>query len=635
MFVHPLWGRGQETYGEDPVLSGVLAAALVRGLQTLRSGVPLSAASPKHFDAYTIEREPERLRIYETIPESQLASYYFPAFRAVVRAGCAMIMCSYNGINATWRGHFSSAPMCASPLLESALRTDFGFNGTVVTDSGAVDFMVERFHRFASKAEAAAAAIAAGADLESGSAYLELPDAVRRGLVSEAVLDRALERVLTTRIRLGLLDPASHDPWSDVPEAVANSEAHRALAFEAALGSLVLLRNPGGLLPLDVPARHRRVAVVGPAANDTLRQVGSYHGCHFDTFGALLPECGLRSPLQGVREALEPRGASVAFAAGCSQHGEGTEDEALLAEAERVARDSDVVLAFVGLRDCTYEPGEGCEGEDRDRDELTLPGRQAQLLARLYASGVPLVIVLSGGGPIAVAVDKMPTAAVLAAWYGGREGPDAVASVLAGARQPSGKLPVTFYNDLAQVAPPLGMDLRDAPGRTYRFLEPVPLWAFGYGLAYTRVEYSAASINGERQLASVAQDASAVQLCVALHNLGPFVQPCDETLMVFAAPPALPATAPLAPKLVLLAFTKVKALRLGERRRVCLDVSLDAAKLPPGDHESSALELLRGLYSLSIGGRKPGPIGKFEAPDSVPAPLLLGLRVVSAAASAV
>ena len=172
-----------------------------------------------------------------------------------------------------------------------------------------------------------------------------------------------------------------------------------------------------------------------------------------------------------------------------------------------------------------------------------MPGRQAQLLARLYATGVPLVVVLSGGGPLALEVDKIPNAAVLAAWYGGREGPDAVAAVLAGARQPSGKLPVTFYNGLAQVAPPLGMDLRDAPGRTYRYLEPVPLWAFGYGLAYTTVEYSDASLNSERRLATVTPDAKDVRLCVSLTNRGPFAQPCDETLMVFAAPPALPATA--------------------------------------------------------------------------------------------
>jgi beta-glucosidase len=456
LFRDPRWGRGQETWGEDPELTARFAVAFVRGLQGDDPTWLKLVATPKHFAAHS---GPEALRHSFDVRATQddLQHSYLPQFEAAVRdGGAASIMTAYTRLN---------GEPCSSNrwLLENVLRGRWGFDGVVVSDCGAIDDLVSGHRLVATPAEAAARAIAAGCDLECGGMYRHLPAAVGAGLVGESDIDRSAARVLTARFRLGVFDPPERVPYSDIPTSVVACAEHIALAREAARRSMVLLCN-NGVLPLRRD-RRVRVAVIGPNADEMAVLLGNYHGTpsrELTLLGALREEPSL----------------AVSHARGCDLVGD---DRSGFAEAVAAARGAEVAIAVLGLspRIEGEEAGIELAHGSGDRDSLDLPGVQAELLAALSATGTPVVLVLTGGS--CLSVDLGQVRAAVMAWYPGQEGGPALADLLLGRAQFTGRLPITFYHSVADLPP---FESYALEGRTHRFFRGTPLLRFAHGLSY-------------------------------------------------------------------------------------------------------------------------------------------------------
>jgi len=469
IFRDPRWGRGQETYGEDPHLTARMGVAFVRGLQGDDPTYLKTVATPKHF---AVHSGPEHVRhLFDVNPSQRdLWETYLPAFEACICEGkAASIMGAYNRLN--------GEPCCASPtLLQQTLREQWGFDGYVAADCGAV-YNIYKFHKVASTAaEASALSVNAGCDLDCGDTYKALSEAVVGGLIDVATIDQSLVRLFTARFQLGMFDPPEQVSYTQIPYDVNDAQAHRALALQAAHESLVLLKNEHSFLPL--PKTTRRIAVIGPNAHDPEALLGNYNGTPSHSV----------TPLDGLRAKTLPN-SELSYARGC---GIFNEDESNFAEAVTMAKNADVVIFVGGLSQAL----EGEEGQKEglpeglvsqgDRLRLDLPDIQERLLHALHATGTPIVLVLLNGSAVAVnwAADHLP--AILEAWYPGEEGGTAIADALFGDYNPGGRLPVTFYKAVGDLPP--FEDYR-MEGRTYRYFTGEPLYPFGHGLSYTRFEY--------------------------------------------------------------------------------------------------------------------------------------------------
>ena len=628
IFRDPRWGRGQETYGEDPYLTGRMAVAFVTGMQGNDPHYLKVVSTPKHYAVHS-GPEPERHTFDARVSEQDMVDTYLAAFRTSVVDGKAeSIMCVYNSVN--------GIPGCASAdLLEKRLREQWGFHGYVVSDCGAVND-IYRNHKFTpTLGEAAVAAVKAGTDLTCGTEYRTLPDEVKAGRITEAEIDRAVERLFVARFRLGMFDPAEQVPYSKISIAENDSAAHREVAREAERAAIVLLKNDDGLLPLAPSVR--KIAVVGPSADDPIAVMGNYNGIsskqvtplegierqfsdaqvqyalgatYTASTHALVPSTLLTPPdgkgrgilaeyfdnadLEGEAKLSrsEPRGyfdmgmedpaviaavgqegysvrwtatltpaatgeyelavrtgrwnrtataklflddKELTFAEGPSTQMTSTQAppwmrrrgvqarvqlesgrkyslrveyrqpgaggtiqllwlppaDATLAEAETLVKDSDVAIVFVGLS--SELEGEEMRGVDipgflgGDRTSLDLPESQETLVRAAVATGKPVVVVLTSGSAISANYAAEHATALLAAWYGGEEAGSAIADTLAGANNPAGRLPVTFYKGVDQLPPFTDYAMK---GHTYRYFGGEPLYPFGFGLSYSTFAYS-------------------------------------------------------------------------------------------------------------------------------------------------
>ncbi|MFC5215479.1 glycoside hydrolase family 3 N-terminal domain-containing protein [Streptomyces coerulescens] len=466
----PRWGRVEETIGEDPYLTGTIGTAYVRGLQS--AGV---IATLKHFAGYASSAGARNLAPVRA-GVREFADITLPPFEMALREGGARsVMAAYNETD--------GVPASADPgLLTELLREEWGFTGTVVADYFGIGFL-ETLHRVAgSPAQAAHLALAAGIDVELPTlkCYGEpLVEAVRAGEVPEELVDRAARRVLRQKCELGLLD----EDWT--PEATGSridldSPENRALARRVAEESVVLLDNPDGVLPLSPDAR---IAVVGPRATDALAMLGCYSfPSHVLTHHPEVP-MGMEIPtiLQSLRTELPD--AKVTFAEGCDVL---DPDTAGFEEAVARTSEADVCLAVLGDRAGLF--GRGTSGEGCDVTDLRLPGVQAALLDALVATGVPVVLVLLTGRPYALGRWDGRLAAVVQTFFPGEEGGPAVAGVLSGRVNPSGRLPVSVPREpggqpWTYLQPPLGL-----AGEVSN-LDPTPLYAFGHGGTYTEFSW--------------------------------------------------------------------------------------------------------------------------------------------------
>lgn len=481
IFRDPRWGRGQETYGEDPFLTGRMAVAFIQGLQGDDPKYVKAMACAKHF---AVHSGPEAMRhnFDAAPPERDFYEVYLPQFEAAVREGhVGAVMGAYNRLYGT--------PACASPLLLSnLLRAQWGFKGHVVADCGAI-YDIFMGHNYSPTLEAAsAAAIKAGCDLCCGVEYRALTDAVKDGLIKETELDTAVERFLEARFRLGLFDPPALVPYAKIPATNYDTAEHAKLSLRMARESIVLLKNDG-LLPLD-RAKIHKIGVFGINANYVGTLLGNYNGepSHPVTFA------------QGILEYLGTNNAQVYYLPGCplarrtDDTNQAAYDEAR-AKALDMAQNMDAIIYCGGIcsdleRESMGVPFEGFFFGDRTRIEL--PPIQTEFLKALQATGKPLVFVNCSGSAMAMPWEAEHLPAIVQAWYPGQEGGLALAEVLFGEVNPAGRLPVTFYRSTSDLP-----DFTDysMSNRTYRYFTGKPLFAFGHGLSYTQFKYGPAQLD--------------------------------------------------------------------------------------------------------------------------------------------
>ena len=462
IFRDPRWGRGHETYGEDPFLTSRLGVRFIRGLQGKGKYLKVAACS-KHF---AVHSGPESLRHeFDAIVNAKdMNETYLPAFKLTVQEGeVESVMGAYNRVN--------GEPACGSKtLLKDILREKWGFQGHVVSDCWAIRDFHENHKVTETAPESAALAMKNGCDLNCGNTYLHILEALQEGLVTEEDITTACERLFTTRFMLGLF--ADDCEYDQIPVTETDCEKHAALALEAAEKCMVLLENDG-ILPLDAE-RIRTIAVIGPNADSIHALEGNYNGTssRYVTF------------LAGLRSYCEKHGIRILYSLGCHLFKDRTSSLAQpddrLAEAAMYAEAADVTIACVGL-DAGLEGEEGDTGNEYfsgDKKDLLIPDSQRKLLSVLEKSARKLVTVIAAGSNLNVAQGN----AKVFAWYPGQAGGTALAELLFGDKNFSGHLPVTFYHDVNELP-----DFEDysIKNRTYRYFTGRPLYPFGHGLSYT------------------------------------------------------------------------------------------------------------------------------------------------------
>ena len=477
IFRDPRWGRGQETYGEDPYLTSRLGVAYVEGLQGDGEDVMKSAACAKHF---AVHSGPEAVRheFNATATKKDMAETYLPAFKACVQeAGVEAVMGAYNRTN--------GEPCCGSrTLIKEILRDQWGFKGHFVSDCWAIKDFHENHMVTHTPEESAALAIKNGCDINCGVTYLHLLKAYQEGLVTEEEITEAAVRAFTARYLLGLFDGSGYD---DIPYEKVECSEHLEVAQQMAREAVVLLKNDG-VLPLKVSAG-RTIGVIGPNANSREALVGNYHGTasRYVTI------------LEGIQDKVG-HNSRVLYSEGSHLFKDRVENLALandrIAEAVTVAKHSDVVVLCLGLNE-TLEGEQGDTGNSYaagDKPDLGLPQCQIDLMEAVLATGKPVIVCLMTGSAMDLNLAQEKAAAVLQLWYPGAGGGKAVADILFGECSPSGKLPVTFYRSLAGLP-----DFEDysMKGRTYRYMEEEALYPFGYGLTYGDVVVESASLSSK------------------------------------------------------------------------------------------------------------------------------------------
>ncbi|MGO9476373.1 MAG: glycoside hydrolase family 3 C-terminal domain-containing protein [Limisphaerales bacterium] len=571
IFRDPRWGRGQETYGEDPYLTGTIGVEFIKGIQGDDPNYMLAMACAKHYAVHS-GPEAERHSFDATPSERDLFETYLPQFERVVREGkVAGVMGAYNAVN--------GVPCCASTfLLDDLLRKQWGFEGYVVSDCDAIhDIWGRQQHHFVNTPEeAAAVAVKAGCNLCCGGDYNALVRAVQKGLITEKEIDQALYYTLWTRFRLGLFDPAGKVPYSKITINDNDTPEHRQVALEVARQSLVLLKNDG-ILPLN-RARIKRIAVIGPNGNSKSMLYGNYHGSASHPI----------SILNGIKQ-LAGTNIEVTFAQGCPittqtdrgiaawsrQDNETTRPlPELNAEALSHATNADLIIYVGGIT-----PAQ--EGEMFDRDSIELPEVQEKLVQALQATGKPLIMINCSGSAIALPWEDEHLPAILQAWYPGEEGGRAVGEVLFGDVNPSGHLPLTFYRATADL--PSFTDY-SMSNRTYRYFNGTPLFAFGHGLSYTKFDFKSGKLESKK-----IPVAGTAKVTFTLKNTGK--RDGDEVAQVYFrhVNSAVPQ-----PKLALCGFTRVH-LKHGESSQVTVEVPAQRLRywdtlkkqyvVEPGDYE--------------------------------------------------
>ena len=475
IFRDPRWGRGMETYGEDPYLTGRMGVAVVRGLQGPEDAPYLKThACAKHFAVHS-GPEADRHRFDARISERDLRETYLPAFKDLVTKGNVQeVMVAYN--------RFRGVPCGASDeLINKILRGEWGYKGLITSDCwGINDFYVKGRHEFVkTPEEAAAKAVRAGVDTECGSVYHHIPAAVRSGLLDEKDVDTCLKRLIEARIRLGEFDRLPL--WSELPESIVEGPRSRSLDRRMTRETLVLLKNDG-VLPLK---KGGKVALIGPNADDREMMWGNYNP---------VPNATIT-----LKDALEVRVDGLDYFKACEAVHPIDPVEEILARLEGF----DTVIFAGGI-------SSRLEGEEMhvsvpgfsagDRTDIELPQVQRDILAALHQAGKQVILVNFSGSAIGLVPETQSCNAILQAWYPGQEGGAAIAEVLLGDVNPSGKLPVTFYLGVDQLPPFEDYDMK---GHTYRFFTGEPLFPFGFGLSYTTFRYGKPRIQGDRLVVPV------------------------------------------------------------------------------------------------------------------------------------
>lgn len=578
IFRDPRWGRGQETWGEDPYLTGEMGSAFVRGLQGDHHRYLKAAACAKHF---AVHSGPEKDRhIFNAIPSLQdLFATYLPAFQKLVtEAKVEAIMGAYN--------RTLNEPCCASRfLLGEILRGEWGFEGHVVSDCGALSDIHKTHKATQGAIESAALALKAGCDIGCDTVYEKLLEGIQRGLVCEADIDKAIARTLLTRFKLGMFDPPEMVPYSSIPLSVVGCEEHRNLARLAAEQSIVLLKNQGSILPIG--EQIKSIFITGPGAANLDVLLGNYNGLS-DAYTSFL---------EGII-AQVPEGIKVEYRPGCQWVTPNTKE---VNWAVYEAGECDLTIACMGSAPMMEgEEGEAILSDDcGDRSDINLSAVQSDYIKRLASQGAKIILVLSGGSPIALGEIEKLVQAIVFVWYPGEVGGRALAKVLFGDYSPSGKLPITFPRSINQLPPFSDYSMRQ---RTYRYSNAEPLFPFGFGLGYTNFRYGNLRLDNQE-----VRKGQEILTNLTIRNIGEAFG--EEVVQVYIS--LLNASVPV-PKYNLVNFQRV-ALHPGEERSLHFAITPDMMSYY--DLQGKP-RLENSQIKIEIGGCSPGTRGrKLGAPS--------------------
>lgn len=587
IFRDPRWGRGQETYGEDPFLTGTLGAALVKGLQGDDPQYFKTTACAKHYAVHS-GPEGDRHHFNAICSMKDLWETYLPAFKMLVDAGVEAVMGAYN--------RTLDEPCCASKLLlQDILRDKWQFKGHIVSDCWAIVDFHEHHKVTNSSVESAALAVNSGCNLNCGKTYPFLVEAVEKGLVKEETLDEALTYLFNTRFKLGMFDPAEMNPYSSISPDVINCDAHKALARETAAKSIVLLKNQNNALPLK--KNLAAIYVIGPNANTNEALIGNYYGASSELVTILEGITGKASDATVVQY----------------RHGFLLDREAPnpIDWATGEAAEADAVIAVIGINGLL----EGEEGDaiasfqKGDRDDIGLPPSQVSFLKKLRENvEQPLIVVVIGGSPIAMPEVHELADAVLFAWYPGEQGGNAVADIIFGDTSPSGRLPVTFPKSIEQLPPYEDYSMK---GRTYRYMQDDPLYPFGFGLSYAKFEYSEMMLSSNSISAGEAITATAT-----VKNVGQVA--AEEVVELFITDLEASVAVPL---FSLKGFTRI-SLNPNENKKVTFQITPQMMEMINEDGESL---IEPGQFKFWIGGSLPGK-RSLELGGSPPVSAILEVR---------
>lgn len=573
IFRDPRWGRGHETFGEDPYLTSRLGVRYIMGLQGHDETYLKTAACAKHF---AVHSGPEDVRhsFDAHVSEQDLRETYLPAFQACVQeAGVETVMGAYNRTN--------GEPCCGSSrLLKDILRREWGFRGHVTSDCWAIRDFHEHHCVTSNAVESVSLAMNNGCDLNCGSLFLYLEQAVKEGLVDEKRLDEAVVNLFTSRMKLGVFDEKGENPYDHIPYTVVDSPQMRKLNEQVAERCVVLLKNENQTLPLKMEKIHT-IGVIGPNANNRRALVGNYEG----TASRYV------TVLEGIQDYVGDK-ARVLYSEGCHLYKDRisglAQENDRASEVRGVCKASDVIVAVMGL-DASLEGEEGDTGNEYgsgDKPNLNLPGRQHDILKIAKECGKPVILVILSGSAMAVSWEDENLDAIVQGWYPGAQGGTAIARILFGGANPEGKLPVTFYRTTEELP---AFEDYSMKGRTYRYMKQEALYPFGYGLSYTDYTY--------RNVALVSDDIRAggnVVLQAEVQNTGGMDG--TETVQVYVGLEREDAPNPQLKKIV-----KVP-LKSGETKKIEIVLPKEAFMLYD---EKGEFVLYKGSYHIYLGGSQP------------------------------
>jgi len=572
IFRDPRWGRGHETFGEDPYLTSRLGVRFVNGIQGHDKKYLKAAACAKHFAVHS-GPEDERHSFNAISTKQDMRETYLPAFKACVKeADVEVVMGAYNRTN--------DEPCCGSKtLLSDILRGEWGFKGHVTSDCWAIkDF--HEFHMVTNTPEESVAlAMNNGCDLNCGNINGKLLKAVEQGLITEETITKSVERLFVTRMKLGMFDSKDKVSFNDIPYEVVDCKEHQELNLLAAKKSICLLKNDN-ILPLDI-SKIKTIGVVGPNANNRRSLVGNYEGTASEYI----------TILEGIKEYVGDD-VRVMYSEGCHICRDRISglayDNDRTAEAKAVAEVSDVIIACFGL-DPSLEGEEGDQGNEfasGDKPNIDFPGIQADVLKALYESGKPVILVNLSGSALSFAWAEKHLPAIIQGWYPGAQGGRAMAQILFGKANPEGKLPVTFYKTSEELP-----DFKDysMKGRTYRYMENEALYPFGYGKSYTDYELSDVSADNT----DITPDGN-ITITAALSNTGDYDG--AETVQVYVK-----CMKDDAPNYQLKGLKKL-SLKSGEKATVNITLTPDSFALY---NEDGVKILNSGAYKVYVGTSLP------------------------------
>lgn len=575
IFRDPRWGRGHETYGEDPYLTSEMGIAMVKGLQGDDPNYLKVSACAKHFAVHS-GPEPLRHEFNATASDRDLQETYLPAFyRLVKEAHVSGVMCAYNS--------FNGQPCCGSnQLMRKILLHDWKFDGYVTSDCWAITDFLYGHKTHPDSISASSDAVLHGTDLECGEIYHSLPAAVDAGLITEEQMDISLKKLLKIRFRLGMFDSQNNIPYANIPYSVLEAQSHKEQALKMARQSMVLLKNSKNLLPLS--SRVKKIALIGPNADNQTTQLGNYNG---------IPSKNIT-----LLEALRAeKGVEVVYDA-LSDFTKLDEKVDLQRFADKY-KDCDLII-YVGGISPMLEGEEGDAGGVEgfvggDRTTINLPSVQTEIMKKLHQLNKPMIFICMSGSAMAFNWEAENLPVIIQAWYGGQATGTALADILFGRYNPSGKLPVTFYHSDADLP---SIEDYSMANRTYRYFEGDVLYPFGYGLSYTSFKYSKLQVPAEHQIGDT------LTVRVEVRNTGRLAG--EEVVQLYLSHRAIASETPFCQ---LAGFKKVE-LKAGECKVV--EFRLSTRNLAYVD-ETGGIGTTPGTVSVFVGNVCPSAPKRFTS----------------------